>query len=45
MRAGDKFTKKPVKVGDNLVLLGRLHIHIFNLNTFKTAIIYDGGED
>ena len=44
-RFGDKFTKKPIQFGKYLVLLGRIHIHLFDLTTFKTKILISVGED
>lgn len=31
---GDKFTKKPIQIGKYLVLLGRIHVQLFDLETF-----------
>jgi hypothetical protein len=45
LKFGDKFTKKPLQVGKYLILLGRIHIHLFDLETFKTKIITSSGED
>ena len=42
---GDKFTKKPLQVGKYLILLGRIHIQVFDLESFQTKIILSGGED
>lgn len=42
---GDKITKRPVKIGNELVFLGRLHIHSIELDTFKTKIYSNKGED
>lgn len=42
---GDKFTKKPLHVGKHLILLGRIHIQVFDLETFQTKIVLSGGED
>lgn len=42
---GDKFTKKPLQVGKHLILLGRIHIQVFDLETFQTKIVLSGGED
>ena len=42
---GDKFTKRPIQFGKYLVLLGRLHIHLFDVTTFQTKILISVGED
>ena len=42
---GDKFTKKPLQVGKYLILLGRIHIQVFDLESFQTKIVLSGGED
>lgn len=42
---GDKFTKKPLHVGKYLILLGRIHIQLFDLESFQTKIVLSGGED
>jgi len=42
---GDKFTKKPLQYRNNLVLLGRTHIQILDLETFETKFLSSVGED
>lgn len=42
---GDKFTKKPIQHGKYLVMLGRIHIQLFDLETFETKILLSVGED
>ena len=44
-RCGDKFTKKPIQYGKYLVLLGRIHIHLFDTETLETKILLHVGED
>lgn len=40
----DKFTKKPLRYKNWLVMLGREHIHTFNLENFDCGIIKNKGE-
>jgi hypothetical protein len=40
----DKFTKKPLRYKNWLILFGREHIHMFNLENFETRIIRNKGE-
>lgn len=42
---GDKFTKRPLQYGKYLVLLGRLHIHVMDLETLETRVLISVGED
>lgn len=42
---GDKFTKKPLQYENYLILLGRIHVQIFDLETFQTKILLSAGED
>lgn len=42
---GDKFTKRPLQYGKHLVLLGRLHIHVMDLETLETRVLISVGED
>lgn len=42
---GDKFTKRPLQHGKHLVLLGRLHIHVMDLETLETRVLISVGED
>ena len=42
---GDKFTKRPLQYGKYLVLLGRLHIHVMDLETLETKVLISVGED
>lgn len=44
-RLGDKFTKKPLQFGKYLVLLGRIHVHLYNLEDHSTKILVSIGED
>ena len=44
-KLGDKFTKKPLQYGKWLVFLGRIHVHMFNLEDFSTRILVSIGED
>lgn len=45
LKFGDKFTKKPIQRGKHLILLGRMHLHLFNLETFSSKILLKVGED
>ena len=45
VKYGDKFTKKPIEYGKYLILLGRTHIHLFDLETFSSKVLLKMGED
>ena len=37
---GDKFTKKPLQYGKFLILLGRCHILVFNMQTLQSKMLH-----
>ena len=41
----DMITKRPVAVGNWLIIQGRLHIHMFNIKTKESRALYRYGED
>ena len=45
LKFGDKFTKKPIQVKDEIVLLGRSHIHVINSKDWSTKVLISVGED
>lgn len=45
LRFGDKFTKKPIQIGKYLVMLGRIHVHLMDLETRETKVLISIGED
>ena len=45
MQQGDKITKRPIQHGKHLVILARTHIHLFDVATFTSHYLHNGGED
>ena len=45
LQQGDKITKKPVQYGHYLVIRGRSHIHLFDVQTFTSHYLPNSGED
>lgn len=45
LHGGDKFTKRPLQYGKYLILLGRLHIQLLDLETLETMVLDHTGED
>lgn len=45
LQNGDKYTKKPLQYCKYLILLGRMHIQVFNVANFTTSIVQNNGED
>ena len=45
LKFGDKFTKKPIQVKDDIILLGRSHIHVINSKDWSTKVLISVGED
>lgn len=45
LREGDKFTKQPVWYGKHLIMLGRRHLHVFNLTNGHQCVMVNHGED
>ena len=45
MQQGDKITKRPLQHGKYLIILGRTHIHLFDVQNFTSHYLHNCGED